>query len=95
MNCVQETSVSAAVVLSVGLPRLVSRGWVVAAVLKEVLEVAMGALGAGVVEDRVGRVGGDVGASVVVVWKGVGRSLGVGRVQLWALASPTYPGAHS
>lgn len=84
LNCVQETSVSAAVVLSVGLPRLVSRGWVVAAVLREVLmlEVGMGALGAEVVEERVGRVGGDVGASVVVVSSRVGMSLGVGRVQL-------------
>lgn len=82
LNWVQETSVRAAVVLSVGLPRLVSRAWVVAAlsrVVELVVEVEGGAL-VGMVEVIV--VGGvadmeveDFGASVVV------RDIGVGMIR--------------
>ena len=87
LNWVQETSVSAAVVLSVGLPRLVSRAWVVVvgpeAEAEEEEELDGGrALGTVVEEGRdsvVERVGGDVGASVVLVvlmvWAGVRASL--------------------
>lgn len=39
LNCVQETSVRAAVVLSVGLLMLLSMAWVVAAVLSGALKV--------------------------------------------------------
>lgn len=39
LNCVQETSVRAAVVLSVGLLMLLSMAWVVAAVLSGTLKV--------------------------------------------------------
>lgn len=80
LNCVQETSVRAAVVLSVGLLRLVS--WVVAAVLSTVLmlllDVAAGTpltltevkvrLVLGVKGDDVL----DIGTCVVVVSAGVG-----------------------
>lgn len=82
LNCVQETSVRAAVVLSVGLVRLVSRAWVVAAVLSAVLVLLLD-VEAGtplvVTEVRVVLVAdteGDVGASVVVVSAGVGMSRG-------------------
>lgn len=105
LNCVQETSVSAAVVLSVGLLRLVSRAWVVAAVLREVLMlllVVMARKPFAVVEIKVVLVVGvegedvvDVGSSVVVLSAGVGMSRGVGRVQLCAWASPMKPGAQS
>lgn len=102
LNWVQETSVRAAVVLSVGLPRLVSRAWVVAAlsrVVELVVEVEGGAL-VGMVEVIV--VEGvadmeveDFGASVVVLGIGVGMIRAAGRVQLWARASPVKPGAHN
>lgn len=104
LNWVQETSVSAAVVLSVGLPRLVSRAWVVVVGPRAEEEELDGgrAFGAVVKEGRdseVERVGGDVGTSVVlvvlVVWIDVGTILGTVFVQLCALASPTYPGAQS
>lgn len=86
LNCVQETSVRAAVVLSVGLLRLVSRAWVVAAVLSVVLalplEMEAGTPFAVVEVKGVLVVGGeagdvrDVGASAVGVPAGVGRSRG-------------------
>lgn len=82
LNCVQETSVSAAVVLSVGLLRLVSRAWVVAAVVSTVLmlllDVAPGTPLAVVVLKVVlmGVVEGEdvveVGASIMVVFAGLG-----------------------
>lgn len=102
LNCVQETSVRAAVVLSVGLLRLVSRAWVVAAVLSAVLVLLLdveagmplaaaevrAVLVAGVEEDVL-----DVGAAVVVVPAGVGMIRSVREVQLCARASPMNPGA--
>lgn len=86
LNCVQETSVRAAVVLSVGLLRLVNRAWVVAAVLSTVLVLLLD-VEAGtplaVAEVKVVLVVGvewggvrDVGACVVVASAGVGRSRG-------------------
>lgn len=69
LNWVQETSVRAAVVLTVGLPRLVSRAWVVA-MLSRMLELVVegGAL-VGTVAVRPLLLG--VGAEVVVVALGV------------------------
>lgn len=106
LNCVQETSVRAAVVLSVGLPRLVNNAWVVVAAVLSVVLLLLLDVEAGtplaVAEVKVVLVaiveGGDVlnmGASVVVVLGGVGRTLGDGRVQLCARASPVKPGTHS
>lgn len=83
LNCVQETSVRAAVVLSVGLLRLVSRAWVVvAAVLSAVLVLLLLDVEAG--RPRGGEDVLNVSASVVFVFAGVGMSRGVGRVQLCA-----------
>lgn len=85
LNCVQETSVRAAVVLSVGLLRLVSRAWVVAAVLGTVLtllldvEVGMPLAMTEVTVVLVVDVGDEVldfGANVVVVSAGAGGSRG-------------------
>lgn len=86
LNCVQETSVRAAVVLSVGLLRLVNRAWVVAAVLSVVLMLLLDVATRTplVVADVkvvlvVGMEGEDVlgvGTSVVVVFAGMGMSRG-------------------
>lgn len=88
LNCVQETSVRAAVVLSVGLLRLVSRAWVVAvvAVVLSVVLVLLLVVEAGtplaVADVRVVLVEGveedvvEVGAAVVVVPAGVGMIRG-------------------
>lgn len=94
LNCVQETSVSAAVVLSVGLLRLDNRVWVVAAVLRAViillLYVEPGMPPAVVVvevalvmeEENIL----DVGASVVVVFADIGiRRCAEERTELKAL----------
>lgn len=83
LNCVQETSGRAAVVLSVGLFRLVIRAWVVAAVLSVLLmllpnvapETPLAVVGVKMVVVVVE--GEDVlvvGASIVVAFAGVGMS---------------------
>lgn len=94
------TSVRAAVVLSVGLLRLVSRAWVVEVVLSVVLvlllDVKAGiplALGDIKVVLVVIVVEEDVGGFAVA--SGVGIIRGVGWVQLSLRVSPTKPGAQN
>lgn len=94
------TSVRAAVVLSVGLLRLVSRAWVVEVVLSVVLvlllDVKAGiplALGDIKVVLVVIVVEEDVGCFAVA--SGVGIIRGVGCVQLSLRVFPTKPGAQS
>lgn len=84
LNCVQETSVTPAVVLSVGLLRLVSRAWVAAAVLELLGRVTPGKPLPVVVEvvPKVVVAGADVGdvrASVMVVFAGIGIAFGAKR----------------
>lgn len=103
LNCVQVTSVRAAVVLSVGLLRLVSRAWVVEVVLGVVLvlllDVEAGippAVGDVIVVLVVVVVDEDVlGMGAFAVPAGEGISRGVSRVQLCVRASPVKPGAQN
>lgn len=88
LNCVQDTSVRAAVVLSVGLLRLVNRAWVVAAVLRAVLMLllnvaawpppAVADVTVVLVVSMEGEDVLDAGGAVVVVSTFVGMSRGVG-----------------
>lgn len=70
LNCVQDTSVSAAVVLSAGLLRLVSRAWGVVLVSAPDLESGTALSVVGVTEGE-GEVAPAVGTSAVI--DGVGR----------------------